>query len=259
MDTFGLETTLREKIKELLSDTIVLEEVLWLFDTGGKRLRPRFITAILQDLKPETAASRLSGVEAAVAVELLHIASLVHDDLPCLDDAKERRGYPAAHLNFGEAQALLIGDLLPMLAVRSLLNAGTVSPNNKTTLIDIAVNSYQRLCEGQMQELTGKETLEDFIQIAANKTGALFAFSLEAGAVLADTDIKSRHIIRDLGLHIGIYFQGLDDIADGDAAIHADAMNDLRLRIIAGLEAAEKSTSRLLGNLRALIKEAIKV
>ena len=146
-----------------------------------------------------------------------------------------------------------------MLAVRSLLNAGTVSPNNKTTLIDIAVNSYQRLCEGQMQELTGKETLEDFIQIAANKTGALFAFSLEAGAVLADTDIKSRHIIRDLGLHIGIYFQGLDDIADGDAAIHADAMNDLRLRIIAGLEAAEKSTSRLLGNLRALIKEAIKV
>lgn len=259
MEAFILETTLREKIRDLLIRCSALGEVLWLFDTGGKRLRPRFIMAILQDLMSQTEASGQLGLEVAVSVELLHIASLVHDDLPCLDDAQERRGHPAAHIKFGEAQALLIGDLLPMLAVRSILDAEAVSPGKKNTLIDIATASYQRLCEGQMQELSAKGNLDEFIKIAANKTGALFALCLEAGAVLANSDIKLRQILRDLGLNIGIYFQGLDDIADGDAVIHADAMNDLRIRIEEGLEAAEKTTNRSLSNLRALIKEAIKI
>lgn len=264
MNDYNIEAILRTQLSDLLSGCEMSREVLWLFDTGGKRLRPRFVLALIQDLLNTTsthtnASSELPsrGVEVAAAIELLHIASLVHDDLPCLDDALERRGYPAAHIKFGQAEALLIGDLLPMLAAISISQALWMPAQIRMDIISRLAQAYQKLCEGQIQELRSNTTIDDFMKVAGNKTGALFSFALEAAALIAGSDSKTVTIFRDLGLHIGIYFQGLDDLADGDAIIHADAMKDLRQKIIGGLHDAEKLLGGSLPGLRTIVKEAI--
>lgn len=264
LNDFKIEAILRTHVTALLRGCEVSREILWLFDTGGKRLRPRFVLALIKDLLNSASLqsnlsgeSTSSGVEVAAAVELLHIASLVHDDLPCLDDASERRGHPAAHIKFGQARALLIGDLLPMLAAISIAGALWIPSQIRIDILFKLAQAYQKLCEGQMQELLSNTTSDEFIKVAGNKTGALFSFTLEAAALIAGSDSKTVAIFRDLGLHIGIYFQGLDDLADGDAIIHTGVMDDLRKRILAGLNDAEKLSGCALPMLRAIVKEAI--
>lgn len=151
---------------------------------------------------------------AAAAVELLHAASLVHDDMPCFDDAATRRGRPTVHAAFGEATALLTGDGLIVLAFETVARAAARMPERGlrlTQLIAAAVGAPRGIIAGQACELEAEAALEAY---HAAKTGALFEGAIRAGAVAAGADPAPWS---GLGMRIGRAYQIADDIADASS------------------------------------------
>jgi geranylgeranyl diphosphate synthase type II len=175
---------------------------------GGARIRPRLCMAVARacgEDKPALAA----GV--AASIEILHCASLVHDDLPCFDDAATRRGRPSVHKAFGERIAVLAGDALIVLAVQSLARAAETAPTRLGPLILVlsrAVGAPNGIIAGQAWECEPKISLAKYQQA---KTGALFAAATAAGACAAGHDPGAWHL---LGERIGEAYQIADDIRD---------------------------------------------
>lgn len=174
----------------------------------GARIRPRLCLAVALacgDDRPELSDA------AAVAVELLHCASLIHDDLPCFDDAPLRRGKPSVHAAFGEPLAVLAGDALIVHAFETLARAGSVVPSRLATLVSTvaqAVGMPAGIVAGQGWEA------EDDVELARYhraKTGALFVGAAMAGAVAAGRDAGPW---RALGERLGEAYQVADDIRD---------------------------------------------
>ena len=182
---------------------------------GGKRLRSYFtwVSSQLFAVAPSDA------LKTAAAIELIHAYSLVHDDLPCMDNADLRRGKPSCHKAFGEATATLIGDALIPLAFQTLASLN-VSPEVRLELIQELgqVIGSQGLVAGQMMDL-GQEgprsTLEDLLEQQRFKTGVLFGFAAEAGAILGNALPHERAALRSYGLLFGKAFQMKDDWLDG--------------------------------------------
>lgn len=175
---------------------------------GGARIRPRLLLAVSQACGDQTL--RLATA-AAVAVELLHCASLVHDDLPCFDDADLRRGKPSLHRTFGEPLAVLAGDALIVLAFETIGRAGAGKPSRLAPLLGIisrAVGGGGGIIAGQAWE---SEAEIDLVRYHQAKTGALFAGATMAGAAAAGVPSQPW---RDLGERIGAAFQIADDIRD---------------------------------------------
>lgn len=176
--------------------------------SGGARVRPRLALAVARacgdDCPPASDG-------AAVAIELMHCASLVHDDLPCFDDAATRRGQPAVHARHGQPLAVLAGDALIVLAYQVLGEAGACRPERLAVLLRLlgaAVGLPRGIVAGQAMEC------EDDIQIAAYhraKTGALFGAATMLGAASAGADPQPW---RALGERIGQAYQIVDDIRD---------------------------------------------
>jgi farnesyl diphosphate synthase len=191
---------------------------------GGKRLRPFLVI--------ETA--RLFGrkgvgpIRAGSAVELLHCYSLVHDDLPAMDDDDLRRGQPSVHKAYDEATAILAGDALNTLAFEVLADPATEpDPALRSDLV-LGLSRAAGLggmIGGQMLDLAaegryGEAKLDegDVRQLQAMKTGALLAFSVEAGAILGRADPGAREALRTYGRALGAAFQVADDILDREAS-----------------------------------------
>jgi geranylgeranyl diphosphate synthase type II len=175
---------------------------------GGARIRPRLTLAVaLACGDDEPGAS--DG--AATAIELLHCASLVHDDLPCFDDAPLRRGKPSVHCAFGESLAVLTGDALIVLAFEILARTAAVRPVRLAALVRTvggAVGAAGGLTAGQAWEC---ETAIDLSAYHRAKTGALFAAATVSGAAAAGAESEPW---RALGEAIGEAFQVADDIKD---------------------------------------------
>jgi len=175
---------------------------------GGARIRPRLCLAVAQacgEDQPPVANS------AAAAIELLHCASLVHDDLPCFDDADLRRGKPSVHKAFGERLAVLAGDCLISLAFQALCRAGEFAPQRLVRLLAIvgrAVGGPQGIVAGQAWECEPQVGLAEYQRA---KTGALFAAATMAGAAAAGRDPSQWEC---LGYRLGEAFQVADDIRD---------------------------------------------
>ena len=175
---------------------------------GGARVRPRLCLAVAEacgDDQPEVAEA------AATAIELLHCASLVHDDLPCFDDADERRGLPSVHVAYGERLAVLAGDALIVLAFATLGRIGEVSPSRVGPLIVTitgGVGMPTGIVAGQAWECEPKVVLADYQRA---KTGALFTAATIAGAVAAGA---SGAAWSRLGDCLGEAYQVADDIRD---------------------------------------------
>jgi geranylgeranyl diphosphate synthase, type II len=219
---------------------------------GGARIRPRLTLSVAQacgDDAPVLAAS------AAAAVELLHCASLVHDDMPCFDDAAMRRGRPSVHVAFGEPLALLAGDALIVLAFETAGRGGAVSPIRALALTGVlarAVGMPLGIVAGQGWE---SEPSPDIDAYQRAKTGALFAGAAMAGAVAAGWDAGDWPT---LGYRLGEAYQVADDIRDvicSEEEIGKPADRDRTLgrpNVVheRGLEAAA-------GRLRMLVAEAI--
>jgi farnesyl diphosphate synthase len=191
---------------------------------GGKRFRP-FLTI-------ETA--RLLGVEgngvlrAAVAVEMVHCYSLVHDDLPALDNDDLRRGRPATHKAFDEATAILVGDGLLTYAFDVMADPAThPDPGVRIALVLALARAagLGGMIGGQVLDLEAEQVLERHmpdavIKLQAMKTGALFHYAVEAGAILGRADARMRAALSRYGRALGAAFQVADDILD----VEADAL-----------------------------------
>jgi geranylgeranyl diphosphate synthase type II len=175
---------------------------------GGARIRPRLCIAVARACAEDNA--RLSSA-AAAAIELLHCASLVHDDLPCFDDAATRRGRPSVHKAFGERIAVLCGDALIALAFQALAQSAETAPARLGNLIGIVARAIGAPCgiiAGQAWECEAQIALSHYQRA---KTGALFAAATAAGAAAAGHQAASWHL---LGERIGEAYQIADDIRD---------------------------------------------
>lgn len=171
---------------------------------GGKRIRPRLVLAVCGDEK---------ALDAAAAIECMHTYSLIHDDLPCMDDDDIRRGKPTLHKMIGEGQALLVGDYLQLLAFELIANSNDYSAEQKVELIRVLSASCgaSGMIGGQVSDLQGKGNI---IEMHRCKTGALMRCSLEFGAIISQSDAREQLSL--CGEAIGIAYQLFDDLADGD-------------------------------------------
>jgi farnesyl diphosphate synthase len=235
---------------------------------GGKRLRPFLTieTAALFGVKPEIA------MRAACAIEMIHCYSLVHDDLPAMDDDDLRRGRPTVHKAYDEATAILAGDTLLTYAFEIMADPATHDdPFLRAELVRLLAlaSGLGGMAGGQALDLEAERaekplSFDEILQMQSMKTGALLAHSVEAGAVLGRaTAAQMGHLLR-FGQLIGAGFQVADDILDAksDAATLGkragkDAeRNKATLISILGMEAAEKRRDQLIdeaiGELRAL-------
>ena len=188
---------------------------------GGKRVRPLLAYAACEALGGD--AERADG--AACAVELIHAYSLVHDDLPAMDDDDERRGRPTVHIAFGEAIAILAGDGLLTQAFACLAELGPRAAAAVATLAARAGAS--ELLAGQAIDLSlgsaGAPDLATIEDLHARKTGALFAAAAELGAIAAGAPDATRAALARYGMAIGIAFQHAADRDDGELTEHAAA------------------------------------
>lgn len=199
------------------------------FCSRGKRVRPMLVAA----LSSSYGGAARSWLGFGAAVELLHKASLIQDDLPIMDDDATRSGRPTVHTVFTPAHALLASDAMIGHAFR--LAGESASPAAAVGLMSDALAS---LCSGQLKDLrhAGAGSDERWADVVDEKTGALFILSARLGLLAAGrADSASHGLARRLGIELGRLYQLFDDIADGDSAppcptafdLHLDALSEL--------------------------------
>ena len=182
---------------------------------GGKRLRPLLVLAAAQAAQGPTQAA----MRAAVAVELIHAYSLVHDDMPCMDNDVLRRGKPTVHVKFGQAQAMLAGDAMQALAFEVLTPDEGVEPAMQARLCRLLARAagHAGMAGGQAIDLAsvGKPLAEDVLRdMHRRKTGALLQASVQMGAACGTVDQRAWQALTEFGATIGLAFQVVDDILD---------------------------------------------
>ncbi|WP_242780405.1 polyprenyl synthetase family protein [Sphingopyxis sp. YF1] len=227
---------------------------------GGKRLRPLLVRAAGDLFHVDPAPSLRVGA----AVEAMHVYSLIHDDLPCMDDDDLRRGKPTVHRAYDEATAVLAGDSLHALAFEWLVDPAThADPFVRGELVRELARAAgpAGMAGGQMMDLaaeTAQFDLPTVTRLQQLKTGALIAFSVEAGAILGRIPAEGRTPLRGYARDIGLAFQIADDIMDveGDEALAGKALHKD--------EAAGKATfvtlmglDRARDQARALVDQAV--
>jgi farnesyl diphosphate synthase len=190
---------------------------------GGKRLRPLLVFASSTLFN----VSRDSALRVGLAIESLHVYSLIHDDMPCMDDDDMRRGKPTVHKAYSEAIAVLAGDALHALAFEIVADPVThPDPFVRAELgFELArASGPSGMAGGQMMDLAAEENRFDLpttTRLQQLKTGALIAFCLEAGAILGHIPPEGRRSLRAYARDIGLAFQIADDLLDveGDASV----------------------------------------
>jgi farnesyl diphosphate synthase len=186
---------------------------------GGKRLRPLLVLAAHEAVAPVGQGGQ-AALRAACAVELIHAYSLVHDDMPCMDNDVLRRGKPTVHVRFGEASALLAGDALQALAFELLTpEDGSVAPAQQARLCSLLARAAGSagMAGGQAIDLASvghclsEAELREMHQL---KTGALLQGSVMMGASCGQADARALAALQDYGAAVGLAFQVVDDILD---------------------------------------------
>jgi farnesyl diphosphate synthase len=184
---------------------------------GGKRIR-----ALLAIAAGEAAsASRKDCIQVGAAIECIHAFSLVHDDMPCMDDDALRRGQPTVHVKFGQAQALLVGDALQTLGFE-LLTTLSVSAEQAIDLVRVMARAtgLQGMAGGQAVDIeaVGQEMSQDALQsMHALKTGALISAAVEMGALCGSISGQERQALGRFAARVGLGFQVADDVLDVSA------------------------------------------
>jgi len=188
---------------------------------GGKRLRPLLVLAAAQAVGRAQAEAGPAALRAACAIELIHAYSLVHDDMPCMDNDVLRRGKPTVHVQFGQAQALLAGDALQALAFELITPPdGSVPAPVQAALAGLLARAagYQGMAGGQAIDLASVGlalTETQLRQMHRLKTGALLLCSVQMGAVCAgQPDARVMNALTSFGEALGLAFQVVDDILD---------------------------------------------
>jgi farnesyl diphosphate synthase len=212
-----------EKVEQALSRWVVADAPAGLGDAmryavldGGKRLRPLLVLAACEAVEGNDEAA----LRAACAVELIHAYSLVHDDMPCMDNDILRRGKPTVHVKFGQAQALLAGDALQALAFELLApEAGAVPASVQASLCRLLARAagHAGMAGGQAIDLAsvGQALTETQLrEMHRRKTGALLQGSVMMGAACGSPDAVAQSALAAYGDAMGLAFQVVDDILD---------------------------------------------
>jgi farnesyl diphosphate synthase len=199
-----------------LGDGPVHEAMRYACLNGGKRLRPLLVTATAQLF----GVQKSRALRTAAAVEMVHCYSLIHDDLPAMDDSDLRRGRPAVHKAFDEATAVLAGDALLTQAFEVLADPDThEDPGVRCALVAGLAKAAgpHGMVAGQMLDLIAEKQAFDLgatTRLQRLKTGEMIAFSCEAGAILGKATAPLRHALRAYAHDIGLAFQIADDLLD---------------------------------------------
>ncbi|MFD1319011.1 polyprenyl synthetase family protein [Loigolactobacillus zhaoyuanensis] len=182
---------------------------------GGKRLRPMLLLAVLQTFQADLIPQSLP---AAAAIELIHTYSLIHDDLPAMDNDDLRRGQATSHKKFGEAMAILAGDGLQPLAFQWLSDCPLADPLKVKLVHLLAVGAGPlNMVAGQAADIQGEQqtlTLAELKALHQRKTGALIQASLLMGATICQLNTQRTAALSDYATHLGLAFQIKDDILD---------------------------------------------
>jgi len=232
---------------------------------GGKRIRPLLVLAACECVRGQPEAA----MRAAVAVELIHAYSLVHDDMPCMDNDVLRRGKPTVHVQFGQAQAMLAGDAMQALAFEVLTPEEGVPATLQARLCALLARSagHAGMAGGQAIDLAsiGKPLSEEALRdMHRRKTGALLRSSVLMGAVCGAPGAQAMAALSDYGAAIGLAFQVVDDILDvtqESGTLGKTAGKDLddnkpTYVTVLGLEAARAYSLRLRDEAQAALERS---
>ena len=224
-DTQDLVNTALDRFlpAESAPPTKVHAAIRWCLFAGGKRFRPLLTLAVGQTF----GAANEQLLATACALEMIHTYSLIHDDLPSMDDDDLRRGRATCHIRFGEATAILAGDALQTLAFKTVSEDEELSAVKRVQLIrEIARASGtpEGMVAGQAYDLEAESrdvTAEELEQIHRLKTGALIIAAARSGAIIADASEAELAAITDYAAHLGLLFQITDDLLDITATAEA--------------------------------------
>ncbi|WP_371397791.1 polyprenyl synthetase family protein [Fretibacter rubidus] len=226
----------------------------------GKRFRPLLCVFVAKGAGFEGTAATYVGCVS----EMVHAASLILDDLPCMDDAALRRNQPTTHIAFDESTAILTATALLNRAFGVLAQLPDVSAERRIELVDLlsyAVGS-KGLIAGQIADLSNTDTSASVAEIErlnTLKTGALFDFAIEGAAIIAGVSASQRGALKDFSHHLGLAFQLLDDVKDtvmSDAEAEKSVGRDTGKATILALTGSEAAMERLSGYITAA-KEAL--
>ena len=199
--------------------TSLRESVLYSIHAGGKRIRPFLLLEVLEALQITICPAH---AQVAAALEMIHTGSLIHDDLPAMDDDDFRRGRLTNHKKFGEALAILAGDALFLDPYALIAHADLPSQVKVDLIANLSLASGSLgMVAGQVLDMEGERqelSLEELQTIHANKTGKLLAFPFQAAAILASLDEKMQLQLKTVGELIGLAFQVRDDVLDVTAS-----------------------------------------
>lgn len=209
-------------IDSLNCSSTLKESMLYSLQAGGKRIRPLLLYAVLESCEKE----KTLGDKAALALEMIHTYSLIHDDLPAMDDDDLRRGKPTNHKVFGEATAILAGDALLTHSFHLIAGEERLTPEVKVEIINLLslASGANGMVGGQTADMEAEGraiNAADLEAIHTHKTGDLLAVSLQIGAIIAGASREEQHHFQQFGRHIGLSFQIKDDLLDveGDEAL----------------------------------------
>jgi geranylgeranyl diphosphate synthase type II len=221
----------------------------------GKRFRPLLCVFVAKGAGFEGEAA----IDVGCVAEMVHAASLILDDLPCMDDAELRRNQPTTHIAFDESTAILTATALLNRAFGVLSRLKHVDAEKRVELVDLlsyAVGS-KGLIAGQMADLANSDpdaSIAEIERLNTLKTGALFDFSVEGAAVLAGTTATQRAALKDFSYHLGLAFQLMDDVKDtvmSDAQAEKSVGRDVGKATILALAGSEAAMERLSGYIKS--------
>ena len=217
-----ISNLVNDKIEELLpkkqdfNRSRIIEAMRYSSLSDGKKVRPFLVIAAAEIFN--VPAYKIMNV--AAAIEFIHVYSLIHDDLPAMDDDDYRRGQPSCHKKFDEATAILAGDSLLTYAFQILSDPKTVdNAEIRAELVNVIAKAigFNGMAGGQMFDLesNGKNlSVDEILKLHHLKTGELFMASIEAGAILGGADFKSKKALINYAYNFGLAFQIKDDILD---------------------------------------------
>lgn len=211
----AVETEMVRFISEQVTEEQLQESMRYSIEAGGKRLRPLLLcltaSAFQNPLEQGT-------IQVAAALEMIHTYSLIHDDLPAMDNDDLRRGKPTNHKVFGEGLAILAGDGLLTLAFQ-LVSQASIDADKKITLLQLLSQAAgsSGMVAGQVADILGEGqqlSLEELIAIHQRKTGELIHFAVLAGGILTNQSASTLADLEAFAMHLGLAFQIRDDILD---------------------------------------------
>ncbi|MDQ3799457.1 MAG: polyprenyl synthetase family protein [Acidobacteriota bacterium] len=189
------------------------EAMRWSVFAGGKRFRPALVFAAGKTF----GAGEEKLLKTAAAIEMIHAYSLIHDDLPAMDDDDLRRGRETCHIKFDEATAILAGDRLQAMAFQSIAADANLLPETRVRLVGELADAAAKMVDGQHLDLEaeGKTiSIKELEAIHRNKTGALISAAACTGAIIAGASEKQLEAVSDYARSLGLLFQITDDLLD---------------------------------------------